>query len=255
MPERLSDEDTFEVTDANLANSWPQLNAWLDDTADYESKRDILLQRAERWANWAGSRAYLARGEELKGIERFEDESETLDEFIAASKSGKRQFVVWAGIAGSILVIVLLFLAWRSWELSDANSKASQAEAQAARADAAAARAELSAKRITQDYNMVVEQRAVAEPQLRSADAGQMQISDMKRLDVQSLKGAIWLGSDKVPQVSAAKWKGEFTYPSKAMDGTPYRVLADVNLRDAMPPLAGEYKSPPKKAVVRAGPC
>jgi hypothetical protein len=68
-----------------------------------------------------------------------------------------------------------------------------------------------------------------------------------------ALQGALWLGSDERPQVAATLGRGALTLPSVAREGTAYRVLADINLREAMPPLIGPYASPPRKAVVPAG--
>lgn len=246
-------EDLFEATDANLVKSWPELDEWLSTKSDYERKREILLNRAQRWADGGRSTIYLARGEDLENIDGFRNETATLDAYITASQSGRKRFRRLAIAAACAGVLVFALLSWQSLRSSDARAKVASADAAVARAEAAEAKALLAAKEAKADVTVAQAQRPAPETELKAADAPPVPVSTLPRLGLRTLEGAMWLGSDQIPQVSAPVWKGISTPPSRAQEGTAYRALADINLREGMPPIEGEYKSQPQRAVVRAG--
>ena len=246
-------QDLFEATDANLVKSWPELDEWLSTKSDYERKREILLNRAQRWADGGHSSIYLARGEDLRDIDGFRNETETLDAYITASQSGRKRFRRIAVAAACAGVLAFALLSWQSLRNSDARAKVASAEAAVAKAEAAKAKALLAEKEAKADATAAQAQRPAQETVLKAADAMPMPISTLRRLGLPTLEGAVWLGSDQIPQVTAPVWKGIATPPSKARAGTAYRVLADINLRDGMPSTVGEYVSRPQRAVVRAG--
>ena len=246
-------EDLFEATDANLVKSWPELDEWLSNKSDYERKRDILLNRAQRWADGGHNGIYLARGEDLRDIDGFRNETETLDAYITASQRGRKRFHRIAVTAACAGVLAFGLLSWQSLRSSDARAEVARAEAAQANAEAAEAKAKLAEKEAKADATAAQAQRPAQETVLKAADAMPLPVSTLPRLGLPTLEGAIWLGSDQIPQVSSPVWKGVATPPSKAGVGTAYRVLADINLRDGMPPTVGDYVSRPQRAVVRAG--
>ena len=246
-------EDLFEATDANLVKSWPELDEWLSKKSDYERKRDILLNRAQRWADGGRSSIYLARGEDLRDIDGFRNETETLDAYITASQSGRKRFRRIAVAAACAGVLAFGLLSWQSLRSADARAELAKAEAAKANAEAAEANARLAEKEAKADATAAQAQRPAQETVLNAADAMPMPVSTLPRLGLPTLEGAVWLGSDQIPQVTASVWKGITTLPSKARVGTAYRVLADINLREGMPTTVGEYVSRPQRAVVRAG--
>lgn len=260
-PGEKAADDLFEATDANLVEQWPELASWLDNRDAYRRRRDILLNRSQQWETSGRSRAYLARGEDLRDIDRFLDETTILDEYIKASKRGSRRFRSLALAAAIVAGSVFIFLALQSTKVAEARLAASEAnEAKTAaerdkiQADLDAAVAAQTATELRRDIDQYQKEGAGQMAAQGTATANTQQtIALSTRLPLDSLQGGIWLGNDKLPQVSAPVWRGAFTPPSAARNGTAYRVLADINLRGGMPPVGGAYVSPPAKAVVRSG--
>jgi hypothetical protein len=248
-------DDRFEAADPRVAQSWPALAGWLKEAADYNIERDRLVSLAQAWDIAGRPSSKLLRDEEAtKDALAFRNEDEVLDDFIEASDRARIvQRRVFA-IASSLVILILGAACLWLWQENrridalreEAEAKVKMAKAQQDTADRVLQSAQTEAKvEITPD--------ALNETQTPADSGNAVQPGEDGPLNVlTATTGAIWLGSEALPQVRDVKGGGVVN-PGQLKVGARVRLRTPTYLRRAMPVSSEDYASPARKGVVPAG--
>jgi hypothetical protein len=224
LPGEGPEGDRFEASDPRLVEDWPALREWLEELGEFFETRSRLLAQAERWREANRDSGLLARGKQVHGIDRFLRQTDLLDEFIDASTRSAR---IRRSISAGAITLVLAFAAVMTWQLVGASNQV---------------------RKVTDLLQEQEEQYAV-EPETVAIDSLEPTEVDAAAVSLKEATGAVWLGSVERPQI--AEVDGKRASPDRAADGSAYRVLADIYLRDKIP--GDDYVSPPEKAIIPAG--
>lgn len=252
-PSEVRDDDCFEAVDGRIAESWPALREWLGKAKTYNFERDRLMEQAQQWSAHGKDPSHLLlNAGAVDGALNFRGHDDLLDEYIDASHRSRVkwrrvvQMLSFVGIIvlGGALTYYVLLLKQTNADLADAQRRAKKAEALWQQAGEYNEQARVNAE-IAQRPNVLDAIEGGLSPETAAASG-----AALERLPI--LSGAMWLGSDRTPQVSDVRG-GRATSFGAAEAGTLYRARAPIYLRIAMPQSEEEYASPDEKAVVPAG--
>lgn len=256
-PSDKRDDDCFEVVDGRVAEAWPALTTWLERSRNYNSELARLMEAAQRWSA-EGERADLLilSGSAVDQAAEYKGKDELLDRYIETSRRarvrGRRLVQLLSFVALIVLGVALYYYVDLAKQMEVAAEKAL--------ADRDAARKELAAatqanKEAQANADAAASPDALDQSELEEIVQGVLPSVNPANgvLDgIPALTGAMWLGSDKTPQVSEANG-GQVRSFAQARTGTRYRAKVDIFLREAMPVSDANYASPKDKAVIPAG--
>jgi len=249
------ESDRLEVSDAGIAENWPELETWLDKiSTDNEGFRSILWE-AEYWKACNENPQNLADSSRSFQLDKFKGKSDLVDDFIRASQTHQktRQRKRYAVMTLSIvfLSVAVAALGYGFFvvydRLEDARVKLATAERKLAEAD-----------RVLADVKV---DQAVAEAVTDKQDTRNevpiltdaLNTINPALQNIRALTGAMWLGSKEYPQVKSANSQSKFVPIESSKNGTIYRVRGNIYLRTELPATEGVYKSPPSQAIIPAG--
>jgi hypothetical protein len=263
-PGETHDDARFEIADARIVESWPDLDEWLREAEKYSAERDRLLDMAHLWdAAGRDPTLLLMSSQGVRNALSFCNEDDLLDAFIDASESQRtkwRRISSLIGIAAIFALGAASFYLWvQNRAISRDRDKARVETAEVKRILTDTTRKNVEAdKRVESIKAEQIETKAMAEladsfvkPEVDSlAYSGDPGFDAVSKLPL--VTGAMWLGSDFAPQVRGLNRDQPEPF-SAARAGSRYRARAPIYLRQEMPKSEVEYKSPRQKAIVPGG--
>lgn len=263
-PGENRDDDRFEAADARIADAWPDLAEWLEESAVWTGERNRLMELAQKWdaAKRVPARLLLTT-QAVRAALTFRGEDDLLDDYIRASERARTSARRIMSLVGAVAIVLLsaacLLLVWQYRVLKGDKIDVDLKLAAATKRLESAERKDSEATQILATANedaMVVSSNTEFAAQVAQASNVEAAYAQTDSGDPVSalpeVVGAMWLGSDEAPQVSTLG--GQRIDSFKAAEaGTRFRARAPIYLRQDMPDPAGEYVSPPKKAIIPAG--
>ena len=254
-PGDAPDSPRYEAADPRIAETWPALRKWLDAARDYNARRDRIMLAATRWLN-EGKRPELLLGKrDLENAAEFRLKSDLLDEYIAASRRGQfRRAVAIRSTAVTMLIcVVAIVLLGKLYESQVVKADSAQKEKINAQNDKINIEKQLVQSSDEHDKYLAAlldDNHSPASLEGASTDAPPSTSHlDPELAKVPELQGAMWLGSDKLPQVVNQRG-GLLDGLAHLGTGTLLRARAPIFLRKAWPASSDDYTSPQSTAVV-----
>lgn len=258
------DDDCFEAADARIADAWPDLAEWLEESAVWTAERNRLMELAQKWdaAKRVPARLLLT-SQAVRAALTFRGEDDLLDDYIRASERARTSARRIMSLVGAVAILLLSLASVYLWrqntlvtserddvrtQLEEARKRIAYANYQRAKATQYLETAQEDAKVASSnpEFEAVVARTSRVEMAYAETEGGDP-VSVLPEV-----AGAMWLGSDDAPQVSTLDGRRVEGFKGAAA-GARFRVRAPIYLRLAMPNPAGEYVSPQKKAIIPAG--
>jgi WD40 repeat protein len=160
-------EEQIEIAHEALVRNWPRLVEWLEEDRVALRQRQRLTTAAEEWQRLNYASSALWQRELLEEARQYDDLNELEKKFMKAS-SNREQLIRTAGVAGTILAILVLLVMTFMYRGQALENKNLAATAQAA-------------------SNLAVEQKNQAELQRKNAEKS---AKDAKSSAAEALKQA-----------------------------------------------------------------
>ncbi|MEP7008129.1 MAG: hypothetical protein ABI810_19275 [Sphingomonas bacterium] len=238
-PGDAPDSPRYEAADPRIAETWPTLRKWLDAARDYNARRDRIMLAATRWLNEGKRAEQLLNKRDLENAAEFRLKSDLLDDYIAASRRAQfHRVVVFRSTAVTIVICIAAIALLGEIYLT--------------------ARHDLHQTSQDRDQYKAQNDITVESPEnARSASLGTASVDvpvptprlDSELAKVPELQGAMWLGSDTLPQVMNQRG-GSLGKLANLPIGTLFRARAPISLRQDWPVSNDDYSSPTRTAVV-----
>jgi len=263
--DKSTENDCYEAVDGRIADTWDALKKWLVAAQASNADRSTLMEQAEQWEKSKHDPALLlsTRAAVDKALP-YQRDDDLLSAYIGASLRQRNQLRHLVQAGSAVLLVILAVAAFYYWSLAkrtqakldqahelfaqgNAYKRATgqlktEAQEDASKASADAAIATQAGALNTTDFKKSVE---AIDPGTQSAAT-----SGLDKLP--ALNGAMWLGSDKTPQVSDLKG-GSIGSFVRVAPGARYRARVQIYLRDAMPTGDADYGAAKQKAIIPAG--
>ena len=260
--------ERFEIADANIADNWPALSEWLSERRKFNVRRDRVMAAATRWKEQGRDPDLLLNRYDLKLAPAYQNASETIDAYIAASRrhSSLRRLQLWGGLSG---VAILIAASAGALLLQKTRADDSISSAIKGKYDALAIQQQLDLAESVQQSQFcakVLEKQCgghlssigtalVAADQRFTVSSSDLTtgktIAGSPLAGMDALTGVIWLGSEGAPAITSPT--GGRIGPLGALHrGDRARTNVPVYLRAGLPS-PSTYAWAPSKATLAKG--